>query len=74
LKAKRKGKKLEVLEAAKEGIVEDITMIESNKNHYAIINKYGEVLGYWYHIKLELLETLSNSTLILPHKKKKAGV
>src|SRR5580692_3741431 len=37
LKAKRKGKKLEVLKAAKEGVVEDFTMIESSKNHHAIL-------------------------------------
>jgi hypothetical protein len=74
LKAKRKGKKLEVLKAAKEGVVEDFTVIESSKNHHAIVDRYGEVLGYRYPIKRQLLETLIDSTSNLPRKRRKAGV
>jgi hypothetical protein len=46
LKLKRKGKKLEVLKAVKEGVVENFKVIESSKNHHAIVDRYGEVLGY----------------------------
>jgi hypothetical protein len=74
LKAKRKGKKLDVIEAVKKGVVKNFKVIESDENHHVIIDKYGQVLGYRYHIKPELLDTLSNSTSILPRKRRKAGV
>jgi hypothetical protein len=74
LKIKRKGKKSNVLEAAKKGVVENFKVIESGENHHAIIDRYGQVLGYHYHIKPELLDTLSNSTSLLPRKRVRAGV
>jgi hypothetical protein len=74
LKAKRKGRKSKVLKAAKEGVVDNFTVIESHENHHAIVDKYGHVLGYRYRIKPELLETLRNSTSNLPRKRVKAGV
>jgi hypothetical protein len=65
LKVKRKKKKLEVLKAVKKGVVENFIVIKSNENHYAIIDRYSEVLGYHYYIKPKLLQTISNSTLNL---------
>ena len=65
---------MEVLKAVKEGVVENFKVIESSKNHHAIVDRYGEVLGYRYPIKPELLETLKNSTSNLPHKRRRAGV
>jgi hypothetical protein len=66
LKAKRKGKKLEVLKVAQEGVVKDFTVIQSNEKHHAIVDRYGQVLGYRYRINNKLLETLSKSTSKLP--------
>ena len=74
MKAKRKGKKLEVLKATKKGVVDNFIVIETDENHHAIIDKYGHILSYQYHIKLELLETLKNSTSRLPRRQVKAGV
>ena len=74
LKARRKRKKLEVLKAVQDGVIEDFTVIESHEKHHAIVDRYGQVLGYRYRIKEELLETLSNSTLKLPRKRVKAGI
>src|SRR6266436_152181 len=39
LKVKRKGKKLEVLKAAQEGVVGDFTVIESHEKHHAIVDR-----------------------------------
>ena len=74
LKAKRKGKKLDVIEAVKKGVVKNFKVIESDENHHAIIDKYSQVLGYRYHIKPELLDTLSNSTLIHSQKRRKTNI
>jgi hypothetical protein len=74
LKAKRKGKKLEVLKAAQEGVVKDFTVIQLNEKHHVIVDRYGQVLGYRYRINDKLLETLSKSTSKLPRKRVKAGV
>jgi hypothetical protein len=71
---KRKGKKLEQLKAVWEEVVEDFTVIESHEKHYAIVDQYGNVLGYRHPIKKEFLETLINSTSKLPRKRVKAGV
>ena len=38
-----------------------------------IINESGEILGYRYHIKLELLEILEETTADLPHTGVNAG-
>ena len=46
LKAKRKGKKLEVLKAVQEGVVEDFTIIQLNKKHHMIVDRYDQVLSY----------------------------
>jgi hypothetical protein len=67
LKEARVGKQNEVLEAAKEGRdVNTFTVIKSHKNHHAIIDQHGEILGYRFRIKHELLNTLDETTAALP--------
>jgi hypothetical protein len=67
LKEARVGKQNEVLEAAKEGRdVNTFTVIKSHENHHAIIDQHGEILGYRFRIKPELVNTLDETTAALP--------
>jgi hypothetical protein len=67
LKEDRKGRQKEVLEAAKQGDINMLMVIKSYENHHVIIDKHGEILGYYYHIKNDLLRTLKEMTKGLPH-------
>ena len=67
LKEDRKGRQKDILEAAKQGDINTFTVIKSHENHHAIIDERGEILGYRYRIKPQLLETLAETTLNLPH-------
>jgi hypothetical protein len=73
LKEDRKGRQKEVLKAAKEGDINTFTVIKSHENHHAIIDERGEILGYRYRIKPELLRTLEETTADLPHTGVNAG-
>ena len=74
LKEDRKGVQKEVLEAAKQEDIDDtFTVIKSHENHHAIIDERGEILGYRYRIKPQLLETLAETTSNLPHTGINAG-
>ena len=73
LKEDRKGVQKEVLEAAKQEDVDTFTVIKSHENHHAIIDERGEILGYRYRIKPQLLETLAETTSNLPHTGINAG-
>ena len=67
LKEARVGKQNEVLEVAKEGRdVNTFKVIKSHENHHAIIDQHGEILGYRFCIKPELLQTLDETTAALP--------
>ena len=41
-------------------------VIKSHENHHAIIDERGEILGYRYRIKPDLLRTLEETTEDLP--------
>ncbi len=70
LKEERVGRQKEVLEAAKEGRdVNTFKVIKSHENHHAIIDQHGEILGYRFRIKPELLKTLDETTAALPPAK-----
>ena len=73
LKENRKGTQKEVLEAAKEEDINTFTVIKSDEKHHAIIDERGVILGYRYHVKPELLETLKETTADLPHTGVNAG-
>ena len=73
LKEDRKGRQKEVLEAAKQGDINTFTVIKSHENHHAIIDERGEILGYRFRIKPELLRTLEESTADLPYMGVNAG-
>ena len=62
LKEDRKGRQKEVLEVAKQGDINMFTVIKSHENYHAIIDECGEILGYWYRIKPDLLRTLEETT------------
>jgi len=56
--------------SAKEGRdVNTFTVIKSHENHHAIIDQHGEILGYRFRIKPELLKTLDETTAALPSAK-----
>jgi hypothetical protein len=74
LKGDRKGDQKDVLEAAKQGDINTFTVIKSYENHHAIIDERGEILGYRYRIKPDLLEKLAETTGDLPHKGVNAGI
>jgi hypothetical protein len=67
LKKNRKGRQKEVLETTKQRDINMFMVIKSHKNHYMIIDECGEILGYCYHIKDDLLRTLKEMTEDLPH-------
>jgi hypothetical protein len=67
LKEDRKGTQKEVLEAAKEEDINTFMVIKSDEKHHAIINERGVILGHRYRVKPELLETLKETTVDLPH-------
>ena len=70
LKEERVGRRKDVVEAAQEERnVNTFTVIQSHENHHAIIDQHGEILGYWYRIKPELLKTLGETTAALPPAK-----
>src|SRR5580692_9680138 len=73
LKENRKGDPKKVLEVAKQEDTDTFMVIRSHENHHAIIDECGEILGYRYRIKPELLETLKETTAVLPHTKVNAG-
>ena len=63
LKEQKVGRRKEVVEGVKEE--RDINMfmvINSYDNHHVIIDECSEILGYRYHIKLEYLQTLEETT------------
>src|SRR6266481_250287 len=74
LKEDRIGIRKEVLEAAKQEDVNTFAVIKSHQDHHAIIDKHGEILGYQYRIKPDLLETLEETTENLPHMGVNAGI
>ena len=67
LKEDRKGRQKEVLEVAKQGDMNNFMVIKSHENYCVIIDKCDEILGYRYHIKLDLLRILDETTEDLPH-------
>ena len=73
LKEDRKGRQKEVLEAAKQGDMNTFMVIKSHKNHHAIIDKRGKILGYQYRIEPNLLRTLEETTEDLPRTGVNAG-
>ena len=74
LKEEKVGRRKDVVEAAQEERdVNTFTVIQSHENHHAIIDQHGEILGYWYHIKRELLKILRETTAALPPAKVNAG-
>ena len=73
LKEDRKGRQKEVLEAVKQGDMNTFTVIKSYKNHHVIIDERGEILGYRYCIKPDLLRTLEETTEDLPRTGVNAG-
>ena len=74
LKKERKEEWKNVLEAAKQGDINTFTIIKSYENHHTIIDEHGEILGYRYQIKPDLLEKLAKTTGDLPHKGVNAGI
>ena len=67
LKEEKVGRRKDIVEAAQEGRnVNTFTVIQSHENHHAIIDQHGEILGYWYRIKPELLKILGETTAALP--------
>jgi hypothetical protein len=48
-------------------------VIKSYENHHVIIDKRGEILGYRYYIKDDLLRMLKEITKDLPHIRVNAG-
>jgi uncharacterized protein YeaC (DUF1315 family) len=74
LKNEKVGRWKDVVEATQEeGNVNMFTVIQSYENHHAIIDQHGEILGYRYRIKPELLKTLRETTAALPPAKVNAG-
>jgi hypothetical protein len=73
LKKDRKGTREKVLEVAKQGDINTFMVIKSHENHHAIIDEEHDILGYWYHIKLELLRMLEETTAALPRTGVNAG-
>ena len=74
LKEERVGRRKDVVEAAQEERnVNTFTVIQSHENHHAIIDQHGEILGYRYRIKPELIKTLGETTAALPPTKVNAG-
>jgi hypothetical protein len=70
LKEEKIGRQKDVLEAAKEGKdVNTFMVIRSHEKHHAIIDTEGEILGYRYRIKPDLLKTLEETTEALPAAK-----
>ena len=68
------GRRKEVVEGAKEERDINIFMvINCYDNHHTIIDEYSEILGYRYHIKLEYLQMLKETTVALPPAKVNAG-
>ena len=67
LKEDRKGKQKKVLETAKEGNINMFIVIKSHGNRHVIIDERSEILGYRYHIKLEPLGILEETTVDLRH-------
>ena len=49
------------------------TVIKSHENHHVIIDEHGEILGYWYCIKPDLLRMLEETTEDLSHIGRNAG-
>ena len=71
---KKVGRRKDVVVAAQEERnVNMFTVIQSHENHHAIIDQHGEILGYRYRIKPELLKTLRETTAALPPAKVNAG-
>ena len=74
LKKEKVGRRKDVVEVAQEERnVNTFTVIQSYENHNAIINQHGEILGYRYRIKPELLKTLRETTAALLPTKVNAG-
>ena len=70
LKEEKVGRRKEVLEAAKEERdVNTFTVIKSHENHHMIIDQHGEILGYRYRIKRDLLKRVEETTAALPPAK-----
>ena len=68
------GRWKDVVEAAQEERnVNTFIVIQSHENHHAMIDQHGEILGYRYRIKPELLKTLGETTAALPPAKVNAG-
>ena len=74
LKDDARGNRREVLEAAKQGDINMFMVIKSGKDHHAIVDECGEILGYRYQIKPGLLATLAETTSNLPPTSVAAGV
>jgi ACT domain-containing protein len=73
LKEDRKGRQKEVLEAVKQRDINIFTIIKSHENHHVIIDKHSEILGYYYHIKDDLLRILKEITEDLSHMEVNTG-
>ena len=74
LKKEKVGRRKDVVEAVQEERnVNTFTVIQSHENHHTIIDQHGEILGYRYCIKPELLKTLREITAALPPAKVNAG-
>ena len=74
LKEEKVGRWKDIVEAAQEERnVNTFTVIQSHRNHHAIIYQHGEILGYQYRIKPELLNRLRETTAALPPAKINAG-
>jgi hypothetical protein len=48
-------------------------VIKFHENHHVIIDECGEILGYCYHIKDDLLRTLKETTEDLSHMRVNVG-
>ena len=74
LKKEKMGRQKDIVEAVQEERnVNTFRVIQSYENHHAIIDQHGEILGYRYRIKPELLKTLGETTVALPPTKVNAG-
>jgi hypothetical protein len=74
LKKEKVGRRKDIMKAVQEERnVNMFTVIQSHENHYMIIDQYGEILGYRYHIKPKLLNTLRETTAALPLTKVNTG-
>jgi len=73
LKEDRKRRQKEVLEVTKQKDINMFMVIKSHENHHVIIDEYGEILGYRYHIKDDLLRILKEMTEDLPHMRVNTG-